>query len=50
MNSTTWSISCSVRILCRPNGDITVRQLIEEGIQKFGEKIEVVRMERLSVK
>ena len=32
------------------NGDITVRQLIEEGIQKFGEKIEVVRMERLSVK
>lgn len=32
------------------NGDITVRQLIETGVQKFGEKIEVVRMERLSVK
>lgn len=32
------------------NGDITVRQLIESGIQKFGEKIEVVRMERLAVK
>lgn len=31
------------------NGDITVRELIETGIQKFGEKIEVVRMERLSV-
>lgn len=32
------------------NSDITVRELIETGIQKFGEKIEVVRMERLSVK
>ena len=32
------------------NGDITIRQLVESGIQKFGEKIEVVRMERLSVK
>lgn len=32
------------------DGDITVRQLIENGIQKFGEKIEIVRMERLSVK
>lgn len=32
------------------NGDITIRQLIEGGVQKFGEKIEVVRMERLSVK
>ena len=32
------------------NGDITVRGLIENGVQKFGEKIEVVRMERLSVK
>jgi elongation factor Ts len=32
------------------NGEITVRQLIETGVQKFGEKIEVVRMERLSVK
>jgi elongation factor Ts len=32
------------------NGDITIRQLIEAGIQKFGEKIEVVRMERLAVK
>lgn len=32
------------------NGDITIRQLIESGVQKFGEKIEVVRMERLAVK
>jgi elongation factor Ts len=32
------------------NGDITIRQLIEGGVQKFGEKIEVVRMERLAVK
>ncbi len=32
------------------NGDISIRQLIEGGVQKFGEKIEVVRMERLSVK
>ncbi len=32
------------------NGDITIRQMIEGGVQKFGEKIEVVRMERLSVK
>jgi elongation factor Ts len=32
------------------NGDITIRELIEGGIQKFGEKIEVVRMERLAVK
>lgn len=32
------------------NGDIAVRELIEGGIQKFGEKIEVVRMERLAVK
>lgn len=32
------------------NGEITVRQLIESGVQKFGEKIEVVRFERLSVK
>lgn len=32
------------------NGDITIRQLIEGGTQKFGEKIEVVRMERLAVK
>lgn len=32
------------------NGEITIRQLIESGVQKFGEKIEVVRMERLSVK
>ena len=28
----------------------TVRQLIEEAIQKFGEKIEITRFERLSVK
>ncbi len=32
------------------NPDVTVRQLIESAVQKFGEKIEVVRMERLSVK
>lgn len=32
------------------NGDITIRQMIESGVQKFGEKIEIVRMERLSVK
>lgn len=32
------------------NGEVTIRQYIEGGIQKFGEKIEVVRMERLSVK
>ena len=32
------------------NSDITIRELIEGGVQKFGEKIEVVRMERLSVK
>lgn len=32
------------------NGDITVRELIDTHIQKFGEKIEVVRFERLSVK
>jgi len=29
---------------------LTVRELIEQAIQKFGEKIEVVRFERLSVK
>lgn len=32
------------------NGDITIRELIDTHIQKFGEKIEVVRFERLSVK
>ncbi|MBI5644729.1 elongation factor Ts [Candidatus Kaiserbacteria bacterium] len=32
------------------NGDITVRELIDQAMQKFGEKIEVVRFERLSVK
>jgi len=32
------------------NGDVTVRDLIDGGVQKFGEKIEVVRMERLAVK
>lgn len=32
------------------NGEVTIRQYIEGGIQKFGEKIEVVRMERLAVK
>ncbi|HEY4516631.1 MAG TPA: elongation factor Ts [Candidatus Paceibacterota bacterium] len=29
---------------------VTVRELIEQAIQKFGEKIEVVRFDRLSVK
>lgn len=29
---------------------LTIRQLIESAVQKFGEKIEVVRFERLSVK
>lgn len=29
---------------------MTIRQLIESAVQKFGEKIEVVRFERLSVK
>jgi elongation factor Ts len=32
------------------NGDITVREMIDQAVQKFGEKIEVVRFERLSVK
>ena len=32
------------------DGTLTVRQLIESAVQKFGEKIEVVRFERLSVK
>lgn len=29
---------------------LTIRQLIESGVQKFGEKIELVRFERLSVR
>ncbi len=32
------------------DASITVRELIEQAVQKFGEKIEVVRFERLSVK
>lgn len=32
------------------NGDITVRELLDTHMQKFGEKIQVVRFERLSVK
>ncbi|MFA7309321.1 MAG: elongation factor Ts [Candidatus Paceibacterota bacterium] len=32
------------------DGSMTVRELIDSGVQKFGEKIEVVRFERLSVK
>ncbi len=32
------------------NPDMTIKELIETAVQKFGEKIEVVRMERLSVK
>ena len=31
------------------NGDITVGELITQGIQKFGEKIEIMRIERLAV-
>lgn len=29
---------------------ISIQQLIDSGVQKFGEKIQIVRMERLSVK
>ena len=32
------------------NPDVTVRELIDSAVQKFGEKIMVVRFERLSVK
>lgn len=32
------------------NPDMTVRQLIDSYVQKFGERIEVIRFERLSVK
>lgn len=32
------------------DNELTVKQLIEQAVQKFGEKIEVVRFERLSVK
>lgn len=32
------------------NSDISIRELIESHVQKFGEKIEVLRFERLSVK
>lgn len=32
------------------NPEVTIQQLIDQGVQKFGEKIEVVRLERLSVK
>lgn len=32
------------------NGDITIRELIDTHMQKFGEKIEILRFERLSVK
>ncbi len=32
------------------NPEITIRELIDQAVQKFGEKIEVVRFERLSVK
>ncbi len=32
------------------DGSITIRELIDSAIQKFGEKIELVRFERLSVK
>jgi hypothetical protein len=29
---------------------MTIRELIDQAMQKFGEKVEVVRFERLSVK
>ncbi len=32
------------------NGDITIRELIDQAVQKFGEKVDIVRFERLSVK
>lgn len=32
------------------NGDVTVGDLITQAVQKFGEKVEVLRFERLSVK
>lgn len=32
------------------NPEVTIRELIDTGMQKFGEKIELVRFERLSVK
>lgn len=32
------------------NGDITIRELLDTHVQKFGEKIEILRFERLSVK
>lgn len=32
------------------NPDLTIRQLVESAVQKFGEKIEVTRIERLTVK
>ena len=32
------------------DGSVTIRGLIDTAVQKFGEKIEIVRFERLSVK
>lgn len=32
------------------DGNVNVRELIDAAVQKFGEKVQVVRMERLSVK
>ncbi|MEK7601257.1 MAG: elongation factor Ts [Patescibacteria group bacterium] len=32
------------------DGNVTIKQLIESAVQKFGEKVEIVRFERLSVK
>jgi elongation factor Ts len=31
------------------NGDVTIGELVSQAVQKFGEKVEVVRFERLSV-
>jgi elongation factor Ts len=32
------------------NGDVTIRELIDQAVQKFGEKVEVTRFARFSVK
>lgn len=32
------------------NGDVTIRELLAQAVQKFGERVEVVRFERLSIK
>lgn len=32
------------------NGDVTIRELLAQAVQKFGERVEITRFERLSVK